>query len=421
MSGSALLAPSQHPTAAAAAPAAGDGEADVLLPRVLGTVRGAWPGPTLLCVAGLHGNEPAGVEAVRRVLERLPARAGLMRGDFVALSGNRSAISLSLRYVDRDLNRAWTDERIEALRTGRAEGEHAQVEDREQAELLHAIEDAVARARGPVYFLDLHTTSGKGGPFITFGDTLPNRALASQIPVPMILGLEELVDGTLIAFLARHGIVGAVYETGQHAEPRAADRAEAGVWLALSAVGLLPERLLPEAASGRKLLTRDTSHLPRAMEMVYRHHVEPLDGFVMDPGYQNFQPVRKGQAVATDVRGRVAVEYDGRVLMPLYQRQGQDGFFIVRDFSPFWLRASYVLRTLGVDRHLHRLPGIEADPARPDALVVDRRVARWFALQFLHLLGYRRVEEEGARLVVRRRRYDDARYVVRGPRPEALR
>lgn len=399
-------------------PAGPSGPGGPVPPRILGTIRGGGPGPTLVCVGGLHGNEPAGVRALERVLERLASRAGAMRGDLVALTGNRSALALSRRFVDRDLNRAWTDERIAALRAGGTAG--GQVEDREQVELLAAVEDVVTAARGPVYFLDLHTTSGSGGPFITFGDTLPNRAFAAHIPVPMILGLEELVDGTLLAFLSRHGIVGAVYETGQHAEPRAVDRAEAGVWLAAAAVGLLPESLLPETAAARKLLARDTGHLPTAMEMVYRHHVETLDGFVMDPGYENFQPVRKGQAVARDVHGPVTVPHEGRLLMPLYQQQGQDGFFLIRDFSPFWLRASHILRTLGVERLVHLLPGIGHDPARPDAVVVDTRVARWLAVPFFHLLGYRKHEEEGPRLIMRRRRYDDARYVVRAPRPEAL-
>ncbi len=387
--------------------------------RVLGRIRGAWPGPTLLCVGGLHGNEPSGLEALERVLERLAPRARAMRGELVALTGNRSALALSRRFVDRDLNRSWTDERIARLKEEGHLGGHT--EDREQVELLDAIEAVVADARGPVYFLDLHTTSGGGGPFITFGDTLPNRALAAHIPVPMILGLEELVDGTLLAFLSRHGIVGAVYETGQHSEPRATDRAEAGVWLAAAAVGLLPESLLPEAAAGRKLLKRDTGHLPPAMEMVYRHHIEPLDGFVMDPGYRNFQPVDKGQSVARDVRGPVQVQWGGRILMPLYQAQGEDGFFLIRDFSTFWLRASHILRTLGVDRIVHLLPGISLDPGRPDTVVVNRRVARWFSLQFLHLLGFRKEEDAGTMMLLRRRRYDDARYVVHGPRPEALR
>lgn len=41
--------------------------------RVLGRIRGEAPGPTLVVVAGMHGNELGGVEAVRRVLARLGA------------------------------------------------------------------------------------------------------------------------------------------------------------------------------------------------------------------------------------------------------------------------------------------------------------------------------------------------------------
>jgi len=386
--------------------------------RVLGRVRGATAGPTLLCVGGLHGNEPAGVLALRRVLAALGPRAPLMRGDFVALAGNRTALALGRRFVDRDLNRAWTDERIARLRDS-GPAVHA-VEDREQLELLDAIEAVVEEARGPVYVIDLHTTSGFGGPFTTFGDTLPNRSLAVHVPVPMILGMEELLDGTLLAYLGKHGLVGVAYESGQHDEPRAVDRGEAGIWLAVATVGLVEESRLPEASAGWKLLARDTAHVPRAMEMVYRHDVGPLDGFVMDPGYGNFAPVKAGQAVATDVHGRVRVDRDARLLMPLYQKQGEEGFFLITEFSTFWLRASYILRSLGVDRWVHLLPGVSLDPAMPDAVVVNKKVARWAALQLFHLLGFRKHEDAGSRLVMRRRRYDDVRYVVHGPGPERL-
>lgn len=386
--------------------------------RVLGRIRGPTAGPTLLCVGGLHGNEPAGVQGLRRVLVALAPRAPLMRGDFVALAGNRTALALGRRFVDRDLNRAWTDERIAKLRE--TEDGLRTVEDREQLELLDAIEKVVEDARGPVYVVDLHTTSGFGGPFTTFGDTLPNRNLAVHIPVPMILGLEEQLDGTLLAFLGKHGLVGVAYESGQHDEQRSVDRAEAGVWLAVATVGLVEESHLPEASCGWKLLARDTAHVPRAMEMVYRHDIGPLDGFVMDPGYGNFSPVNAGQAVATDVHGRVRADRDARLLMPLYQKQGEEGFFLITEFSTFWLRASYILRSLGVDRWVHRLPGVSLDPAMPDAVVVNKKVARWGALQLFHLLGFRKHEDAGSRLVMRRRRFDDVRYVVHGPKPERL-
>ena len=58
---------------------------------------------------------------------------------------------------------------------------------------------------------------------------------------------------------------------------------------------------------------------------------------------------------------------------------------------------------------------------RPDAVVVERRVARWFAIQLFHLLGYRIHEEDGSRIILRRRRFDEATFVKEGPTPEDLR
>ena len=40
----------------------------------LGRLRGERPGPTLILIGAIHGNEPAGVAACRRLLERVDQR-----------------------------------------------------------------------------------------------------------------------------------------------------------------------------------------------------------------------------------------------------------------------------------------------------------------------------------------------------------
>ena len=50
--------------------------------------------------------------------------------------------------------------------------------------------------------------------------------------------------------------------------------------------------------------------------------------------------------------------------------------------------------------------GVRRHPEIEEALIVDRHVARWFALQFLHLIGYRKQRAKGDTLVVLRRRFD---------------
>lgn len=377
--------------------------------RRLGCLSGQGPGPTLICIAGIHGNEPAGIHAVRRVLTALESRQTEMTGQFVALAGNVSALERGCRFIDRDLNRAWTTARLAKLRENGQLG--GTVEDREQVELLEEIESILRTTSGPVYALDLHTTSGPCGTFSVFSDSLPLRDFASRFPIPMVLGLEELVDGTLLSLLGEHGLIAITVETGQHEEPAAIDRAEAAIWIAVSSAGLLPERLMPEVIAARELLHHESRHLPRVLEMRYKHDVRKADGFVMSPGYANFHGVAEGQVVGHDNGGDVVAEEDGRLLMPLYQKQGEDGFFLVREFSPFWMAVSRVLRRVGVARVAHWLPGVARVEGTDDEVMIDKRVARFFARQLFHLLGFRQMEDAGKHLVMRRRRVDQGRYL----------
>jgi hypothetical protein len=89
--------------------------------------------------------------------------------------------------------------------------------------------------------------------------------------------------------------------------------------------------------------------------------------------------------------------------MPLYQDQGEDGFFLVREVQPVWLSVSKVLRGLGMEKVLHLLPGVRRHPELPGSFIVDRRYARWLARQLFHLLGFRRVGRDGRTLVMSQR------------------
>ena len=224
--------------------------------RVLGRLGRGGPGaPTLLIVGGLHGNEPAGVEASRRVARVLTPRAEHLRGSVVFLTGNLQALALGRRFVDRDLNRVWTPEGVAALRGRPAvpAAEPMVAEEVEQRELMDVLDAVLAEAQGTVYLLDLHTTSGDGGPFSTVADSLRNRAVAQQLPVPLVLGLEELVEGTLHEYLATRDCITVAFETGRHDEPAAVDRAEAGIWIMLAVTGVAPPEAFAEVApAGQK-------------------------------------------------------------------------------------------------------------------------------------------------------------------------
>ena len=359
-------------------------------------VAGPTDGPLLLCVGGLHGNEPAGVRALEEVVRGVEARRERMAGDFVAVAGNLKALAARRRFVAYDLNRAWTAARLTELASSNGTEPD---EDREVQRLLAVLAEVAERRRGPVYVLDLHTTSGGGGAFTTTSDYLGNRRFAMEIPAPLVLGLDEAIEGTLIGYLDDFGYTTAVFECGQHNEDEAIKRAVWAVWLAVRAAGLLADADVPEARRGWKALRNAYRRLPRVLEVKYRHPADDEEGYMSRPGFLNFQPVRAGEVLGDDRRGRVTAPETGRILMPLYQEQGEDGFFVVREFSEFWLWLSSALRRARIGRLAHWLPGVSRDPDRPGTVVVDRRLARWGALGVMRLLGFRRESDDGRKLL----------------------
>jgi len=373
--------------------------------RVLARLGGQVPGPTIVVAAGIHGNEPAGLEAVIRVVSRLERERPDIRGSLVALAGNRAALRERTRFIDEDLNRRWTPERVAALRAG-AGREAPLAEDREQLELLDALQEAVAAASGPLHFLDLHTSSAEGPPFLTVGDTLYNLRFAARFPLPLLLGLEEQVDGALLEYLNNLGFVTVGVEAGHHAAGSSVDRLEAVLWLALLHAGLLPAEALPDADGHRRLLEEAGRGLPRLLEVRRRHAISSEDGFRMEPGFANFHPVAKGQLLARDEHGLVLAPESGRLLLPLYQGKGSDGFFIASEVRAFWLGLSTVLRRLRLGALLRLLPGVRRHPARRELLVVNTRVARWLAPETFQLFGYRKLRRADGELLVGRRRFD---------------
>ncbi len=294
--------------------------------RLIGHYRGAAPGSMLICVAGLHGNEPAGIIALQRVFDWLDATRPAFRGECIGLVGSVSAAARGVRFIDEDINRLWFADRIDAIRAGTLDGQEA----KEQEELLEHILDALDRSAEPASLLDLHTTSGSAAPFAIIGDSPRNRALAEHIPVPVVLGLVGEIAGTLTDYAHTMGAATLAFEGGRHDDPGSVDRHEAAVLAALGAAGNLIEGDSPQVEAARLTLTRASTAIPRFLDVRYRHEIDEADGFSMRPGFASFQAVEAGQLLARDRHGDIVAPVGGRVLLPLYQSLGTDGFFIVQ-------------------------------------------------------------------------------------------
>jgi len=377
--------------------------------RRLGRYSGESPGPTVICVGGLHGDEPAAQLALRRVFAKLEEARPAFNGELVAFGGNLQALRRRSRYVSRDLNRIWLSARTSELERALLDDavpEFADAEDKEQWELFTQLDGAIRRARGEVYFLDLHTSSAHGEPFVCIGDTLRNRAFALNFPIPVILGLEECIDGSLLEYINNRGAITMGVEAGQHLATSSVDCHEAFIWLTLVHAGSIAADDIPDVELYQELLRDLSGHLPAILQVRHRHPVDEGDRFVMEPGYRNFQAIDTGDKLASGDTGEIYAPESGRILLPLYQGLGSDGFFVTREVRGFWLKLSTALRRLRLGSILPHMPGIQPHPERPASLLVNPRVARWLTMDILHLLGYRKSRPEGDMLIVSRRMYD---------------
>ncbi|TVP54520.1 MAG: hypothetical protein EA351_13040 [Gemmatimonadales bacterium] len=287
--------------------------------RVLYSLKGPEPGPTLVILTAIHGNEPAGVEGALRLARRIEEAGGLRRGEVVALIGHRAAFARGRRYLDRDLNRLW--------KYSPAEVDHLR-EGRERRGLTRSLATILRRARGPVRLMDVHTTSGLGPPFTVVGDSEWGRAMADRLPVPRVLGLARRISGTISEWLDRQGVGNLVLEAGAHTDPDSSRRTEQILRLAATLMGLVDSGALDESEATGDLVSL-TRTLPPILELVHRHPVRPEDRFEMRPGYRNLAPIRKEEVLARDRNGPVHSPLNGWILLPLYQLQGEDGFFVV--------------------------------------------------------------------------------------------
>lgn len=359
-------------------------------------------GPTLVVVGSIHGNEPSGFRALRNMAPSLRTIETRLLGRVFFIEGNVRALKAKVRFIDADLNRHWTKANLAKIGSTAA---FTDAEDVELSEMSAIFDEILVTAGNEVFVLDLHSTSASGLPFATVGDTLRNRHFAQMFPVTILLGIEEQLEGTMLECLNNKGAVTLGFEGGQHNSAEAIANHEALVWLALVNAGIAAAEDVPDLEVHRQNL-KTASGRERIIEIRHREAISLDDDFVMNPGFKNFDRVEREQILAQDRHGFIRAVESGVILMPLYQKKGEDGFFIGREVAPFWIRLSEMLRRLRIANWMFLLPGVKGHPTDPDSLIVNTAVARFFPLQIFHLLGFRKRVSEKNYLVVSRRRHD---------------
>jgi len=355
--------------------------------RIIGHVEGKEKGPTFLCFGGIHGNEPSGVKALEHVFEKLNATSFLPKGNFYGIRGNLPALLMKKRFVESDLNRMWVTTKIKKIQ-GKPESDRT-TEEKELLEIHDLIIRILETKEPPFYFVDLHTTSSKTLPFITINDALINRKFSRLFPVPIILGIEEYLEGPLLSYINQKGYVSLGFESGQHQEREAIENSISFLWLSLVFSGFLEKKSVPDFKHhSERLRTRANNHT-EFYEVVHRHAIGGGNMFRMEPGFQSFEKVPQGTILAYEGEKAIIAKKDTIVFMPLYQEQGEEGFFLIRRIPKWALAWSAVLRRIRIQELLSLLPGISWKDKKKEILLVNLKVAKFLTRPFFHLLGYR--------------------------------
>ena len=304
--------------------------------KIIGDYVGTHPGPLCIAFGGTHGNEKAGVQALQvlfKMLETEPLTnpGFVFHGRLVGLLGNRKAYEAGRRFIKKDLNRSWTLERTFSLLTLPLEElDPEDLELRANLEIILALRQSADYERMVV--IDLHTTSAQGGIFSIPTEEDASLQIAKGLHAPVIKGLLSGLKNTTLHFFNRQHFppdtTAVSFEGGHHDDPKSVQRTIAALVNCLRTIGCVR----PEDVENRHdlLLQEYAQGLPEVCELIYRHHIEPEDRFVMRPGFHNFQEVHAGQVLADDEKGPVPAPLDGLILMPLYQKEGEDGFFLVQ-------------------------------------------------------------------------------------------
>lgn len=351
--------------------------------RILGKIEGSRSGPTMVFFGGIHGNETSGVFALEDVFREL--KVSDVSGTIYSVAGNLKALKKHQRYIEEDLNRLWTKAHIEIIKS-------KTVLNADEAELLAVLEtlnDILETNSGPFYFIDLHTTSSKTLPFITINDALINRKFSMQFPVPIVLGIEEYLNGPLLSFINQLGYVSLGFESGQHDDLSAIENHKSFVSLALLYAGVLEEGLNIDFKTHYSELKKEALNTSSVFEIVHLHSIQKNESFKMLNGFESFQPIKKGEKLAVSNTNEIISPFNGSLFMPLYQKRGAEGFFIIKPIKPFFLRLSSVLRRIKTDSFLAALPGVSWVNKEKGILQVNLKIAQFFAKSLFHLLGYR--------------------------------
>ena len=156
-----------------------------------------------------------------------------------------------------------------------------------------------------------------------------NDEWAHRFPTYIVRGFSDIVNGSIDHYFTDLGLTGFTFEAGQHDDPSSAKHHQSMIWLILKEACALDLATIATYPKCVESLQNDAPD-QKTFEIIHRHEIMPDDDFKMKPGFDNFQKISKGELLAHNNGSELKSTWDAYIFMPLYQGQGNDGFFVIQ-------------------------------------------------------------------------------------------
>lgn len=236
--------------------------------RVIKQIKGGEAGGTSMILAGVHGNETCGIEALKNILPNLIIERGIVLIGY----GNPRAIETGKRYTEANLNRMFV------ATSSLSEKEKASYEYRRAQFLKPYLYKAEA-------LLDIHASSIRNSRAFAICEK-NGKDLVKHLPINLVVsGFDKVEPGSTDYFMNRNGKIGICLECGYLGNPKSTKIAEESVIAFLKTRGHL---------------TGDTYPREQSCIRVFKKYFTQSNKFTLTKAFENFEALKKGQVIGID-------------------------------------------------------------------------------------------------------------------------
>ncbi|MDP1706423.1 MAG: succinylglutamate desuccinylase/aspartoacylase family protein [bacterium] len=236
-------------------------------------IKGEKTGPVSIILAGVHGDERCGVEAMGKVLKNLEIKKGRVLFGY----GNPRAIAANRRFVESNLNRMFRENNLLSIK------EKSSYEYRRARLLKKYLNQASA-------LLDLHASSiPKSRSFAICEDNA--KSIVEYLPADLIVsGFDAVEPGGTDYYMNKLGKIGICLEAGYGPDLKSVKIAEEGIYAFLKARGHLENNLVSRRQSRIR---------------IYEKYYSKTANFFLTKSFENFEVVAENQIIGTDSKKKI--------------------------------------------------------------------------------------------------------------------